>query len=256
MHIVRRSFSTFGVVFSAIFLGAASPALAGSAPPQPKGWEFAITPYLWGAGLDGDVKVGRLPSAGVEASFSDLLHVLDFGLMGAFEARKDRWGVLSDAVYVKVQDTKTAPNPAFGDAEADVVQQMYSAAGTYRVLEGTTSVDVLVGARYEYISADLGLSGGIGSGRRVSDSKSWWDGFAGARVVYRPAKAWTVNGYLDVGAGGSKLSWQAVAGASYAFNKTVALAFGIRYLSEDYDNGTFVYDVAMAGPFAGVAFRF
>ena len=52
------------------------------------GWTFEFTPYIWGAGMSGEVEAGSLPKINVDMSFSDILKNLDAGLMGAFEARQ------------------------------------------------------------------------------------------------------------------------------------------------------------------------
>jgi len=256
MFAVRHLASKLAMSLLAIMLMAGAPALAQTSSPKPSGWEFDASPYIWGAGLDGDVKVGRLPSTGVEATFSDLVTVLDLGLMGSFEGRKGHWGFLVDAVYVSLSDSQPTPNSLFGDAEVDLVQELYTFAGSYRVIDGKTSLDVIVGARYTNLSTDLELTGGIASGRTADSTESWWDGFAGARVQCRPGEHWVLMGHLDLGAGGSELTWQALAGAAYSFNKTIALKFGYRYISVDYEEDEFLYDMAMAGPYVGVGFKF
>jgi hypothetical protein len=53
-------------------------------------WQFEITPYVLGAGLNGTVGIGSV-TANVDMSFSDLLENLDAGFMALFEARKGRW---------------------------------------------------------------------------------------------------------------------------------------------------------------------
>lgn len=243
------------LLLTSTLLGAA-PALAQSTGANQHRWEFAITPYLWGAGLDGDVKVGRLPSLGVEASFTDLVDFLDLGLMAAFEGRKGRGGFFVDGMYIKLSDTTPAPNPSFGDVDTELIEQLYTFAGTYRAVEGKAAVDLFFGTRYLDLGAEMGLSGGTASGRQVEGDENWWDGFVGVRVRYQPGAHWIAVGYLDVGAGGSDLSWQALVGGGYAFKKVVSLDFGYRYLSEDYENDDFVYDMAMGGGYLGVGFRF
>lgn len=232
------------------------PAHAQASVAKPQGWQFDATPYLWGAGLDGDVKIGQLPSGGVEASFSDILSSLEFALMGSFEGRRDRWGFLVDGMYIDLSQTEPTPDAAFGEAEAKLSEQIYSAAGTYRPVEGKVAVDVMAGVRYVDISTDLELTTGVAQGRTASAGRSWWDGFVGSRMRYRPTDKWLVTGYLDVGGGGSELTWQALAGAGYLFNDLVSMKFGYRYLSIDYDDDGIVYDVAMAGPYVGVGFHF
>jgi hypothetical protein len=237
---------------------AAPPALGAETPSSPTDgtdWHFVITPYLWGVGLDGDTRIGRLPSAGVEASFSELLDVLDLGLMATFEGRRGRWGFLVDGFYVKLSETVDASNPTFGSVDVEFVQEIYSGAAFYRVLEGKTSIDVLFGPRYTSLRPEMTLVGGVAAGRQRSGKTDWWDGVAGTRVLYHPTAAWSILGYLDVGAGSDDLSWQGAVGAGYDFKKVVGLRFGYRYLHYDYDDGNFVYDMAMAGPYLGASFR-
>ena len=58
-------------------LGLASPAVA-----QAGDWQYELTPYLFAAGMKGDVQSGTLPKVTTDVSFSDILDVLDFGAMG------------------------------------------------------------------------------------------------------------------------------------------------------------------------------
>jgi hypothetical protein len=61
----------------------ANPNAASSVPD--KDWHFAITPYLWFAGVHGTAGAfGH--DASVHASPGDLLKHLDFGILGASEA--------------------------------------------------------------------------------------------------------------------------------------------------------------------------
>ena len=243
----------FRMVALALVLAVGAPALAQSASPD---WEFGVAPYLWGAGIDGDVKIGRLPSQGVEVSFSDLLDVLDIGGMLAFEGRKGRWGFVVDGIYLKFEDDAPAPDPTFGTVNAELTQQWYTAAATCRVIDGKVALDLLGGARFTDMDVDLSLAGGVASGRAVSRGTDWWDGIVGGRVRYKPTEHWTIMGYLDAGLGGSDLTWQLAGGASYSFNKTIAVGAGYRVLDQDYDKSGFQYDTAVAGPYVGVRFGF
>src|SRR5262245_58161116 len=104
----------------------AVPAVAQSEPAPTKGWSFSLAPYLWAIGIDGSTRIGRLPATGVEADFSDLIDVLDFGLMTNFEARHGRWGYFSDAVYTDLSDDGPAPNPAFGNVDWSLKTTIFS----------------------------------------------------------------------------------------------------------------------------------
>ena len=229
---------------AAVFVVAAQPAAAQ--------WQFEATPYLFASGIDGEVKIGRLPTGGVETSFSDLTKLLDYGFMMALEGRRGDLGFLADMVYMKVGDSAGTPGAIFGEVQGDMTQQLYSFAGTYRV----GSVDLLAGLRYTRIKADLVITSGVMSGRRANSTRNFTDGVVGARFQAPVADRWTLVGYGDIGAGGSDLSYQLVGGINYASSKDVTWKAGYRYLSVDYRKDTFVYDVAYAGPYLAVGLRF
>jgi len=236
-------------------VSAGAPALAQSAAPTHDGWQFEITPYIWTLGLDGEVKVGRLAAQGVEASFSDLTQVLDLALMGAFEARKGRGGVFVDSMYFDLSESEPTPDDLFGDANVGLKEQLYSIGGFYRVTQGKVSLDLLGGVRYGDLRADLELTSGMAAGRKADAGIDWWDGVAGARVLWPFAQKWSLVGYMEIGGGGTRLSWQALAGVNWNFSKRLAGKFGYRYLSIDYDQDDVVYDMAMAGGYAGLGIR-
>jgi len=122
------------------------------------GWKFEAMPYLWAAGMKGDVGIGRFSADGVEASFSDIAKSLRFGFMGTFEGRKDRFGFLADAIYMQLSQTKPAPHNFLGDVHARPKQQAYTLAATWRAVDGDIPVDLVGGARVNDLKLDLDLS--------------------------------------------------------------------------------------------------
>lgn len=226
-------------------------------PNEPGAWRFEATPYLWMAGMRGDVGIGRLSAEGVETSFGDLVKSLRAGFMGAFEARKDRFGILFDAIYMQLSESRPAPAPFLGDVHARPTQQAYALAALWRVSDAP-GVDLVGGARVNDLKLDIDLSASplAPRGRSVARSRSWVDAFVGARVQYPIAPQWTLVGYVDLGGGGSDFTWQALAGASYEITPATLLKFGYRYLKVDYHRSDFLYDVATGGPYAGVGIRF
>jgi opacity protein-like surface antigen len=221
-------------------------------------WQFEATPYLWAAGMQGDVGIGRLTAEGIESSFSDIAKSLRVGFMGAFEGRKDCFGFLIDVMYMQLSQTKPAPLPLFGDVHAKPTQQAYSLAGTWRALPGVAPVDLVGGVRINDLKLDLDLSASAlaPQGRTLVRSRSWVDGFVGVRAHYPVAPQWTLVGYVDVGGGGSDFTWQALAGVHYAISPTMTAKFGYRYLKVDYHRDDFRYDIATGGIFAGAGMRF
>lgn len=219
--------------------------------------------------MSGDVQGGALPAINIDMSFSDILENLDAGLLGAFEARTGRWGMLFDAIYMKLEGSGTAsrtgPGPigatATASADLELTQKMFAAAVAYRMQEGRAPIDVIGGLRYSKIEADAAINGSFfaqaGTVARSAD-KNWVDPYIGVRFLQPMANNWTLVSYLDIGGFGvgSEFTWQAVLGANYEISKTFAAKFGYRYLSVDYDKDGFIYDMANSGLYLGLGIRF
>jgi hypothetical protein len=246
-----------------IFLFGSNLAMADDNPDS-SDWQFEITPYLWATKMDGDVKAGPLPKVHVDMKFSDILDNLDFGFMTAFEARKDRWGILFDGMYMKVSDSVTAGMSNIGlkvKGSMRVEQSLIAGAAAYRVVEENVPVDVVVGMRYNKISEDTKIEGSVPGATAIlrhSGDKDWVDPYIGTRVIYPINAKWNAIGYLDVGGFGvgSDFTWQGLAGLNYTYSKSVTANFGYRYMKVDYDKGGFLYDMANDGLYAGVSIRF
>jgi opacity protein-like surface antigen len=251
----RQLFATFAVATLLIAGASAFPARSEQSSDKA---EFDITPYVWAAGLNGSVGIGKLPAQGVEASFSDLVQDLHFAAMGTFRVRKGDWGAIIDAVYFDLHDTVPTPDQVvYGQADVTLGEQLYTGFVIYRIYEAhKTTVDLVWGGRYVRLDTDLSLTGGVAQGRSASATVTWWDWLAGVNVVGHPSPRWSWLFHADLGGGGSQFTWEGIAGADFAFNKTVSLAFGYRYLSIDYDENGLLYDLGTAGPYLGVGFHF
>ena len=253
----------------AALLGLCVPITAPAADDAASSWQYELVPYFWAAGMKGDVQAGGLPKTSVDIGFSEIWDHLDFGAMATFEGRKGRWGFLFDAIYMKVSSSatssRTGPGPIgatlTATANLEMEQTLLTAAATYRLSDGSTATDIVGGARYFKIDASASIDASLfaltGTVARSGD-KDWVDPFIGARVQHSLSDRWSVVGYADIGGFGigSKLSWQALAGVSYDFTKTVSGKFGYRYMSVDYDKSGFLYDMDTYGLYLGVGFRF
>ena len=228
-------------------------------------WQYELTPYVWAAGLDGKVRINDRPSAGlaVEQDFSDILKRLDFGLMGAFEARKDRWALLLDGVYFSVSDKGGLSGPlGFTSLEgkAKVTQQLYAIGAAYRASEGARNVDVIGGLRYNSIKWDVDITASVpvlGGTRQFADTRDWVDPYVGVRIQQPVSDRWSLVGYADIGGFGlgSDFSWQAIGGANFAMTERSTLKLGYRHVDNDYQKSGFTYDMASSGFYAGVGFN-
>ncbi len=245
------------IVLALACLGAALPAAAQSDNKASR-WTFEVVPVFWASGLDITALTGT-DAQTINVSFSDILKALHFGMVGSFEARKGRFGILFDGMYVdlgkSIPQTGTMP----GDVRLDLQQSGLSLALAYRMTgQDATTFDLLGGARYNYMNSALKVTSGPLTGLENTSKDSWVDGFVGLRVLGRLAHAWTLLAYGDVGAGGSKLTYQGKIGVIWAFSRVVSAQLGYRhqYFERVTDEQGDSFKMAKSGFYVGLGFRF
>lgn len=219
-------------------------------------WQFAGEAYLWGASIGGRSAAGD----DIDIDFDGLIDNLDMGLMATLAARKDKWSLYTDIVYLDVEDDQKSTalligRPIQTDIDVELKGWIVTAAGGYSVIEADRhSLELLGGARYLWLEADLEFDLGA-TKLKYSDSGHIWDGIVGMRGKVELADKWYLTGYLDAGAGDSDSTWQAKAALNYRFRKVDAVV-GYRYLDWDFDDNDTFDDLNLSGPYAGVKFRF
>lgn len=249
---------TLPVVLALLLAGA--PAFAQAAPPAPDatGWRYALTPYLWASGLEGEASFRGLPPQPVEMSFGDIWEDLDFAFLAAFEAHNGRWGVGTDVVFMNLGAKIPLPD-VLGHREpgVDTRQLMWELDGFYRVHRGAPRdgargfVDLIVGGRYNRVSAQLETS-------VLPDTKrpfDWVDGVVGARFLAPLSSRVALAGRADIAGLGSDFTWQALADLRFRLSEHWTLGAGYRYVDTDYDSGTGsdrkLWSMANKGPYFG-----
>ncbi len=283
-------------------VGAAMPAwaadIAGPPPrslPPPSavesGWTFRATPYAWFTALNGSQTIkGR--TLDVDASFADIFDntIGDGGsllaLMLDMEARNGKFAILGDVIAESITLDKSGfrtrsvvPGVAGtlgAGLEMTFNMAIVEAGGAYEVGQiGPVAFDVLAGARYWYqkIDATVDLAGTVDLGNLVvsggraiakSGSVDWIDGFAGvrARVSLAPNQRIELRG--DLGGGGSRFTWNALAAYAYDFTTkngvTYSGVIGYKALYVDYVEGAgrnrYEFDMLQHGPVLGLSVRF
>ena len=237
------------------FLATALPVKA-ETPSNPDRWEFGGSAYLWAAGVEATSAAGDK----IDVSFSDVLDNLDGGLMGIVSAQKGRWTLIGDFIYLSIQDeTSSTANiigiPAAVAVDADVKGFVSTFGAAYRIVnDDKTRVDLLAGARYVNLDTDLVANVGP-SVINYSDSENALDAIIGGQVMVDLSEKWYLSFYADVGAGDSKLTWQAWPGVGYRFEYLDAVV-GYRHLEWETDDGDTFDDLNFNGPMLGVKFRF
>jgi len=245
-------------------------------------WSFSITPYLWLPNVNGTLKYNIPPGAGgspdVEVGPNSYLENLQALLMISGEARKDRWSVFTDLIYLDFADQDSSVQTInFGgnlvSSSANIATSSsfrgiaWTLAAGYAIDTGTdVMLDVFGGLRYFEISASSDWQlvtsvtgpGGVQtfpSTGGVSQSMNLLDGIAGVRGRVPIGSNWSIPYYLDVGTGSSNLTWQWLLGVSYSF-RWGGLTLAYRDLFYDQKDDRFLQDLRFSGPTFGVTFRF
>lgn len=237
--------------------------VAGSALAD-EGWRFRLSPYMWLAGLKGDVAtIPPLPTVPIDISASDALSDFEGGGMLLLDAKKGRHGFLLDALYTDVRsDTTLVPAPINLDMRSISKTTIVTLAYQYEVYrQGQTVVDLIAGARYWHIDAELQFSGGLGvlAGRRIDNTESWVDPVLGVkgRLPFGESRFYFEGGAGIGGFGvGSEFAYEINANVGYQWTKSIGTTIGYRMFDVDYEKGGFLYDVRQEGLQLGLTWAF
>lgn len=242
-------------------------------------WRWQVTPYLWAAGIKGQVSPFRhSPTLDVDKSFSDVMHDFNIGGFINVWGRRDRLVLSSDLMYVSTTDSHgkgplsafqipglgvVIPAGASIRAKVDSKQFMATFQGGYRVVDtGQATLDVLGGLRFWQIATDVSVTVGhpaIGVRSASHDERfTWVDPLLGMRAFVPVGDALSLQMQADVGGFGvgSKRTWSALATANYVFTDSLSTSLGYKLLDVHYDRSGHVYDVRTSGPVLGLTYRF
>lgn len=252
------------------------------------GWQFELTPYLWLPTIAGDLNYEGSGdgSPNVSVGPTDWLDLLNGVAFIKGGARKERFSLTADFIYLSLKSDKDRVESVDGsisgpggdtipigvDANLQTTTEFDGLVVTlmagYTVKESKTApMDIIVGVRYlgVDIQTDWDLTVDIttpddevvlpaqGS---IGQDTDFWDGVVGLRGhVMLGESRWAVPYYFDIGAGSSKLTWQATAGISYSYGWG-DLVMVYRHLDYDEDSSGLLQNLSLSGPAFGATFRF
>ena len=235
---------------AAACLAAASPLAAQDAP-----WQFAVTPYLWAAGIKGSTTT---PASRVtfNRDFGDIFK--DFSgvpvMLGA-EVRKGPVGVVFDLIWLRMSSEIETRNVLFIDGKARLSTFQASATGLYRVIDQSAgTLDIGAGVRLWTVSSKASLHAGLLPRVSAKLDKTFADPILAARFDFRLGGRWSLTAYGDVGGFGisSDVTWQALGTLNYRAADWVDVRGGWRHLAVDRDKVNFDF----TGPVLAASFRF
>jgi len=220
-------------------------------------WHLTGELYLWGASISGTTRIG----GDIDVGIDDLLDNLDFAMMGGLEARKGKWSLIGDVIYLDVSADKSGSLTDLGLATvtADVGVEGWVSnllAGYNLANTETASADVVFGARYLDVDAKLNIS--VTSpvqtpGLDFSGGVDSWDGVVGLRGGIGLSKSFYIPYYVDVGTGQADFTWQAILGIGYQ-PKWGEITLAYRHIEWEFDSDSIINDISLSGP--GISFRY
>lgn len=218
------------------------------------GWKFRLTPYLWMLSLDGTTAVlGE--DANVDASFSDILDLLNIALSANMELSKGKFFVVLDPMFAQLETEFAAEDPLPIGGKIDIDLLIVDLNVGYSINE---KFGIYAGTRY--YDQDIVLTPN-NLPVQVPLGDDWTDFIIGFRVRTEIGEKWSFMGKLDGAVGGdSDSAWylQAILARHFGTNKHLDL--GWRYYDVDYESGSgltrFKWDVAHSGPVVGFTWEF
>ncbi len=227
-----------------------------------KKWYFQTDIYLIFPYMKGEVGLGNEIIAPVDANPGEIFSKLKMGGMLYLEMQNNKWAITSDLIFMNLKQD-IAPSEFWDNGTAGAKQLVWEPAGFYRLLP---FLEIGAGGRLNNLQASIeGRRNAFPAGTyEVSESasKTWFDPIFIARLTADIKHKWLFQFRGDVGGFGvgSDLTWQLQTYAGFQFTKLFRLTAGYRYLSMDYDKGTytdrFIYNVDTFGPEISLGFVF
>lgn len=223
-------------------------ALAATSNAFAQEWDWKVAPYLWAAGIDGDVALGPI-ARDVDVEFSDLLHVLAGAALVHVEGSNGEDSVFSDLVWMSLEPEDEVAT--IGGVTEATFDTLILELGYAREL---TNIGLELGVRYW--DFELELDPALLAAVKRDDS--WVDGFIGIRRNHSLGDRWSSTTSFDIGAGGSDFTWAFDLVYALEFDSGNRFAIGLKLLDIDYESGSgasvFRQDLTFAGATIGYVF--
>jgi hypothetical protein len=220
-----------------------------------EGLQLELTPYVWGAGIDGKVSA-KGQTAHFDYSVSDLLSKVDAGFMGLAVGSYNRFVVYVDYDYIGLSDDAKTGNGAIVPAGTKIEVDIDTTIATYAVgyrfdTFGENTIDVMVGQR------TLGLNETLKFPNvKFDNDASLSDTIVMVRPSFRFAEKWRLNPTLSYGiSGDSDTTYELSPQIQWDFSKALAVRFGYRTLFYE-EGGRDKLDISLEGLFVGVGWIF
>ncbi|MFN3313322.1 MAG: hypothetical protein ACK46Q_07640 [Hyphomonas sp.] len=241
------------------FSFAAALALASLGPAHAQitdGWQSQITPYIWGAGLSGDVRpLAGGPTLEVEETVFEVLDDLEGAFFLSGLAVRGDIVLIGDLSWSSSSRTES-PGAGLPPVKGSVDMLFVTLAGGKRIqAQADQTIDLLVGVRIWDIDADAAA---LGTPFAASRSVSLTDPIIGIRFNRQHTNGFSTIAYGDIGGLGigSDFTAQIAVTVNYAITDKAYVSGGYRYVHLDYEKRGALLDIRLSGPLLGFTWRF
>lgn len=221
-----------------------------------EGWDWAIEPYLWAAGIGTNLRTFQPPTeAESNLTFGDVISKLDGVLLLRVEGRGDDFGAFVDVVYLGLGDHK---HRRVLTTRTDLDARLIDAAVSWRPGGNRNAgLDLYAGLRYLDIDLTVRFTPDNPEfgGRSLKAGPSDVDFLAGARYTWPLSQQWSLIARGDVSEGESKGTWSGAAMLQRRTGNGMWL-FGYRYMKARFGSGNMDVAVTLSGPQVGYGFVF
>jgi opacity protein-like surface antigen len=218
--------------------------LASAASAEDLDWKYGLTTYI------GLTNTG----VSVETPAGDL----DFAFSAIFEARKGKWSLLADGLYVSLSPTNSTPGPLTESVTVQTQSTIISGYAAYRVFEAPSfAVDLAGGFRWAKVDSDVSTSGGTIGKTKFNSSDDWVDPVIGVRLSTQMSEKVSAILFADYGGfSGDSTTWQTLVSVDYALNDRWVLVGGYRYMEFDREIDGRDFSMDQSGVLFGATYKF
>jgi opacity protein-like surface antigen len=193
-------------------------------------------------------------------SFGDSLDDLDFGLVLALEASRDRWKIGTELMYSKSSSGNSyTGGPEFSRVDTESQSTFLTLEASYAVIDDEDlAIDLGGGLRYVRLDVDTTLRGGTSPTQKSGSLDEWTEPLVVGRIRYAFSPDWYGVLYGDAGASlgdDSGSTWQVVATVGYRLNERVNIQGGWRHFDVDTNNDSNLR-LQLSGPIVGATVSF
>ena len=234
----------------ALAMGLAAGAVQGQTT---EGWSFEVTPLVWYAGLEGDLKVaGR--SADFEKDASDLLDAAEFGGSVRLGAAYDRFviGALVDYFSLSTDELDEEDQPKGGTVDSKML--LTEALVGYRLDGWSDGQSFVLGLGVRNLNLETDLESNRGA--TFSDERDITD------LMFVPLSPSRIDGLrfnpvMGIGAGDSDLAYELFPHLQYEVTDLLAIRFGYRRVGWRFEGaGDNEFNADLAGLILGAGIKY